>query len=60
MSVKANLILCAQCDNLIHGGCAGVKIVTSHLRENLLAGNVKGIFERQWSMNKSYVMKCRQ
>ena len=40
-----------------HSGYAAVKTVAGEFSRFLLAGNVNGILESQWSRQKSYVMK---
>ena len=35
------------------------KKLLQRLKEILLARNMKGILERQWTMKKGYVMKCK-
>ena len=60
LSAKANSVLCLQCGKCIHGMvCGGIKMVTPMLQKNVLAENVKGILERQWSRKKSYAMKWK-
>ena len=52
LRVKANSVFCVQCDECIHSRCACVKRVTAKFSKNLLAGNVKGILERQSNRKK--------
>ena len=57
LTVKASSVLCVQCGKWFHCRCFKVKRVTAMF---LLAGNVKGIFQRQWSRKQySYVMKWK-
>ena len=35
LGVKANSVLCLQCDIWMHGRCAGVKRVTPRFRRNI-------------------------
>ena len=58
--VKANSFLCVQCGQLIHGRCAGVKLVTAVFLCRFTARNVKAILESQWIWKKSYEMKWKQ
>ena len=48
-------ILCLKCSKWICSMCAGVKLYC--FQEILIAENVKGKFEREWSQKKSYVIK---
>ena len=61
LRVKANSVLCVQCGKWIHGRCDGVRKVTPKFSRNTLhAENVSEIFERQWNIEKRYVMKWTQ
>ena len=55
---KVDPMLCLLCGKWINGRCAGV-FQLQCFHELLLAENMKGILERQWSRKKSYVMKWK-
>ena len=60
LSIMVNSVLCLHCGKWIHGGCARVKRVAPKFSRNLYAENVNGIFVRQWSRAKNYVIKPKQ